>query len=90
MSEAINTYRAHSVINNLGDTSVTDLPIGTRLVYLREIVDAAQKAERQLLMQVGCDLAKHMLALGINPTGRPVGETLKTLDEEGNAICLQR
>ena len=78
----INAHRAHSVIARLGDVSDSNIPIGRRLNLLRSIIDEAQKAERQLLMQVGVNLAKDLAEKGIRPTNRPLGETLKAMEAQ--------
>lgn len=57
-----------------------DRPIGERLAILRAWREQIEREERRLLMQLGCDVAKDLFARGIEPTGRPLGETLRELD----------
>lgn len=57
-----------------------DRPIGQRIAILRAWRDEIDKAERRLLMQLGCDIAKDLFARGIKPTGRPLGETFAGMD----------
>jgi hypothetical protein len=65
---------AFAAINALTDDAET--PIGTRLRTLRHLAHAIEQAQFRLAAQLGADMAKHTAALGIQPSGRPVGEVL--------------
>lgn len=62
-----------SIINRLVEAE--DAPIGQRLRSLHLLHDAVVHAERQLTMQLGADVAKHLIQRGVQPSGRRIGET---------------
>lgn len=55
-------------------------PIGNRLRDLDAILAAATEERKRLTMQLGMDMAKHLMAAGIQPSGRPVGEILESME----------
>lgn len=65
----------------------SETPVGHRLVALRDIRDALDKAERFLSIQLGIDLAKDLFARGVQPTGRPLGETFREMDAAAARIA---
>ena len=70
--------RALGAIRRLGANA--DQPIGNRLRHLDAIVAAAEQERKRLTMQLGMDMAKYLMAEGIEPSGRPVGEILSERD----------
>lgn len=72
------TGHAFGSIKRIGTD--TTLSLGNRLQAIRHIKAAADEMERQLVLQLGADLAKHLFAAGIKPQGRPVGEILRGID----------
>lgn len=70
--------RAIGAISRIGHDD--NLPIGTRLRQLDSIIAAATSEQRRLSMQLGMDMAKALVARGIAPSGRTVGEILEHED----------
>lgn len=52
-------------------------PIGRRLEILRAWRSQIEREEGRLLMQLGADMAKHLAARGIAPSGQTVREHLE-------------